>query len=103
MVEFIETTIFSKVARNLLSDDELNRLQMVLLLYPSSGAVIPQSGGLRKLRWATSSIGKRGGLRVIYYSVSQDNKIFLLYVYKKSQQEDLTLEQLKYLKSLLEE
>jgi mRNA-degrading endonuclease RelE of RelBE toxin-antitoxin system len=67
------------------------------------GAVIPESGGLRKLRWVSAGKGKRGGLRVIYYWVTNDHKILLLYVYSKAKQEDLTSQELKFLKTLIEE
>jgi mRNA-degrading endonuclease RelE of RelBE toxin-antitoxin system len=102
-MEFIETPVFSKGARSLLGEEELRRLQMFLLLYPATGAVIPGSGGLRKLRWVSSGKGKRGGLRIIYYWITEDHRIFLLHIYKKSQQEDLTSEQLKRLKSIVQE
>ncbi len=102
-MEFIETLLFSKAARGLLNEEEIAQLQMTLMFYPAMGAFIPGSGGLRKLRWLGVGKGKRGGLRIIYYWVSQDHQIYLLYVYKKNQQEDLTAEQIEYLRRLLEE
>ena len=102
-MEFIETPLFARAAKGLLNDDELGQLQVSLSLYPGAGTVIPGSGGLRKLRWMTGGRGKRGGLRVIYYWVTADHQIYLLYAYKKNRQEDLTMEEIKYLRSLLEE
>ncbi len=66
-MEFIETSIFTKLIYTYLSDDEYVALQSHLLKYPEAGQVIPGSGGVRKLRWAISGRGKRGGARVIYY------------------------------------
>ncbi len=102
-MEFIETPLFTKSIQHVMSDDDLRQLQMSLSLYPSTGRVIPGSGGLRKIRWVGSGKGKRGGLRVIYYWIVSQDQIYLLYAYKKSQQEDLTSEQLKSLKDLVEE
>ena len=50
---------------------------------PEAGAVIPGSAGCRKVRWATSGQGKRGGARVIYF-LHADGTVWLLIVYKKS-------------------
>ncbi len=102
-MEFIETSIFTKLSKSLLKDDELHQVQMTLSLYPAMGQVIPHSGGLRKLRWVSGSKGKRGGLRIIYYWMTKDEQIYLLYAYAKSKQEDLTPEQIKILKNLMQE
>ena len=102
-MEFIETFVFSKKSLLLLGDEGIWLLQKALILYPLTGAVIPGSGGLRKMRWFSLGKGKKGGLRVIYYFVTSDNKIFLLYIYEKSKTEDLDLDFLKKLKLLVEE
>lgn len=96
-MEIIETPIFTKVITNVFSDDEYKDLQWTLVVNPKAGPVIPGCGGLRKLRWAIPGAGKRGGIRIIYYVYLEDEKIYLLYPYKKSEQEDLTKEQLKIL------
>lgn len=101
---FKETSFFTRQITELLLDEELNALQWALMANPESGDLIRGSGGLRKLRWAGSGRGKRGGLRVIYYwhvpgSVSV---ILLLLAYPKNEQENLTPAQLKVLKSIIE-
>jgi hypothetical protein len=50
-----------------LSDGEYLQLQEALLADPEAGAMIPGSGGVRKLRWGVAGRGKRGGIRVIYF------------------------------------
>ncbi len=61
---FIEAPIFSKYIYNYVDDEGYAALQQTLALRPAAGKVIPGSGGLRKLRWAGSGRGKRGGLRI---------------------------------------
>jgi hypothetical protein len=74
-----------------------------LVLRPEQGAVIPGSGGLRKLRWSAEGRGKRGGLRVIYYWVTADDMCYMLYVYAKNEQGDLTASQIRTLARLVRE
>jgi len=57
------------------------------------------SGGMRKLRWAGSGRGKRGGLRVIYYWWVAKDRISMLLVYPKNEMDDLTADQVKQLKN----
>ena len=93
-MRFIETPVFTK---------EVRSLQTALVLRPEQGQVIPGSGGLRKIRWKAKSRGKRGGLRVIYYWITSENAIYMLLVYEKSAQEELTPAQAKVLRRLVQE
>ncbi len=84
-----------------MSDDAYADLQCELAERPDMGATIPGSGGLRKLRIAAKGHGKRGGARVIYYWAVSDSQIFMLLAYAKNERENLTGEQLKVLKTLV--
>jgi len=99
---FIETTIFTKEIQKLLSDDSYRQLQAVLILRPDAGDLIKGGGGLRKIRWHLSGKGKRGALRIIYFWEVPDT-IYMLFPYKKNEQEDLTQSQLKLLRELVKE
>jgi len=88
-MEFIEAIAFTKYVYEYLSDDEYIGLQSFLLQYPESGKVVPRSGGVRKVRWAMSGKGKSGGIRVIYYFKKQDDEIWLLTIYSKSEMENI--------------
>ncbi len=100
---FIETPIFTKLVTELISDDEYRKLQLALVLRPEAGKIIPGSGGLRKIRWKSEGSGKRGGLRVIYFWDVPEDTIYMLLIYKKTKQEDLTSNQLKSLRNLVKE
>jgi hypothetical protein len=99
---FFETPIFTRFVQSLLSDEEYRLLQMALMIQPDLGPVIQGGGGLRKVRWAQPGRGKSGGVRVIYYLVTQD-RVLMVYIYPKGKQDDLTAEQLKRLRRIIEE
>ena len=102
-MEFFETPLFTKLIQKFINDKEYHLLQLQLSVRPEAGDIIRGSGGIRKLRWAGSGRGKRGGIRVIYYYISDDEQIYMLYAYPKSNKDDLTADQLKQLKQLVEE
>ena len=95
--------MFTRDVVELLPDDEYRNLQLALALRPQAGALIRGSGGLRKIRWALPSRGKRGGVRVIYYWAAAESVVFMLMVYPKSRQDDLTPQQLRVLRKLVRE
>jgi len=99
----VETAIFTRRIQALISDEQYRLLQLQLVAQPDVGKVIPQSGGLRKLRWSLSGHGKRGGIRVIYYWSASRDTILMLFVYAKNEQDDLTRQQLKTLRKIIEE
>lgn len=100
-MEFIETPHFVKRAASLLTDDELLDLQLGLIDKPDAGDLIRASGGLRKIRVRGSGRGKRGGSRVIYYWAVSKSQILLLDIYAKNERSDLSKEQIKSLKIVL--
>ena len=101
-MHFIETPIFTKQITDLLDDSDYRHLQINLALNPEAGDIIRSSGGLRKIRWGAQGRGKRGGIRVIYYRI-EENEIYLLFAYPKNEQENLTVEQLKLLTKVVKE
>lgn len=99
----IETPIFTKQLLSTLSDEEYRLFQATQLERPDAGKVIPGGGGLRKLRWSAEGRGKRGGVRMIYYWFTSRGTILLLFMYPKNVQDDLTQDQLKQLRKIIEE
>ena len=101
-MRFIETTIFTKQLKSILSDEDYRLLQNVLVLRPDSGKIITGSGGLRKARWSSSGRGKRGGCRFIYYWAKESGTVLMLFIYPKNVQDNLSADQLNKLKKIVE-
>lgn len=87
----------------LMTDDEYAVLQFGLATRPDLGVLIPGGGGIRKFRWGRAVQGKRGGIRVLYYWHVSGERIYMLVVYAKNAQGNLTAQQLKVLRQLVKE
>jgi hypothetical protein len=99
----IETSIFTRQVQKLLSEEQYRELQTALVNRPDAGSTIVGSGGLRKLRWAAKGKGKRGGSRTIYFWAVTRGQLLMLFIYSKSEREDLTRAQIKTLKKIVDE
>ena len=102
-MELIETSIFSKQVQATWTDEEYRIFQLHLVVRPDAGAIIPGSGGLRKVRWQMPGRGKRGGARVIYYWQDAARRVYLLFLYPKNVRSDLTPAELRTLRKLVTE
>ena len=85
-----ETPTFTRQADKLFSEDDKRELIDLLAEDPMTGDLIPGTGGVRKLRFASAGRGKRGGARVIYYYLDEMMPIYLLLAYAKTAKIDLT-------------
>lgn len=103
MFEFIESPFFTKAVLQYLTDDAYGKLQEHLNANPEAGAVVPGSGGVRKLRWGLAGRGKRGGLRVIYYLRQEQGQIWMLTLYGKNVQENISAHLLKQMKEAIDD
>jgi hypothetical protein len=100
---FIETPTFTRLITELLEDEEYSRLQTELANQPDAGDLIKNGGGIRKLRWKRAGTGKSGGIRVIYYWLTEDNQILMLVAYPKSVKDNLTDKETAILRTLVKE
>lgn len=103
LFEFIETPFFTKAVSRYLADDEYAALQAFLDVHPEAGAVVPGSGGVRKVRWGASGRGKRGGLRVIYYLRTARGQIWMLTIYGKNIRENIPSHLLRQMKEAIDD
>ena len=70
--------------------------------FPNSGDVVPQSGGIRKIRWRRAGIGKSSGVRVIYFTRTAEEEVVLLLIYSKSKTDNITGTKLKEIRRVIE-
>ena len=101
--KFVYTEPFRKCWKAMgLQDNDLPILENALLENPQLGDVIEGTGGARKMRIQLEGRGKSGGGRVIYLDVFEKEHLYLLFAYPKNVQENLTSEQKKAIKNMIE-
>jgi mRNA-degrading endonuclease RelE of RelBE toxin-antitoxin system len=96
-----ETPIFTRQTEKLFSDEEKRDLIDFLAENPLAGDEIPGTGGVRKVRFAASGRGKRGGARIIYYFLDETMPLYALLAYAKNAQEDMTPDEKRVVAALV--
>lgn len=94
MKTVIETPTFSKQVDKIWSEEERLDFVTYIAANPDAGIIIPGAEGARKIRWTVKNSGKRGGTRVIYFNVDAD-LLCLVAIYKKSEKENIDLNEIK--------
>lgn len=95
-----ETPLFVRQAEAVWDDAEREAFVNFIARNPGAGDVIPDTGGVRKIRWARAGGGKRGGARVVYFYHNARRPLYLLMVYAKARQENLTAEEKRTVRRL---
>ncbi len=101
MLTVIETEEFMAWAAQVWNDAERHAFIDWIADNPEAGDVIPGTGGLRKVRWSRSGMGKRGGARVIYFTRNARGELVLLLVYAKAKFDNISADVLKAIKEKL--
>ncbi len=103
MVEIKATPKFIRLARKIMTPETLQELIDTLAFEPEKGAIIKNTGGIRKIRWNTGKGGgKSGGIRVLYY-YDGEQIVLLITLYKKSDKEDIDAGEKEQLRKLIQE
>lgn len=102
LVSIVELQAFIRNTEGVLTETEKDELKVYLALNPTAGVVVPGTGGVRKLRWAASGRGKRGGGRVIYYFHDEEMPLYLFNFFTKAAKSDLTGQEKKTLAKIIE-
>lgn len=100
-MRFIELPIFTTSLRQHLDDESYRAMQVALSLRPEQGVLIQGGAGLRKMRWGVEGRGKRGGVRTIYYWAVNDDLCYMVYMYAKNEEGDLSPTQIRTLARLV--
>jgi len=103
MLTVIETSLFQKQWPHYWTEDERGAFASYIAQYPAARDVVPESGGIRKVRWSRAGSGKSSGVRVIYFTRTAEGEIVLLTLYAKSRTDNLTGSKLKEIRHALEE
>lgn len=99
----IETSLFQKQWPHYWTEDERGAFASYIARHPTAGDVVPESGGIRKVRWSRTGSGKSSGVRVIYFTRTTEGEVVLLTLYAKSKTDNLTGSKLKEIRRALEE
>jgi hypothetical protein len=103
MLTVVETPMFQREWPMYWTEDERGSFAAYIAMHPTAGDVVPESGGIRKVRWKRAGSGKSSGVRVIYYTRTASGELVLLTLYAKSKTDNLTGQKLKEIRHALEE
>ena len=102
MFTVIETQVFQKQWPNYWSEEERGEFAAYIAEFPNAGDVVPQSGGVRKVRWRRMGKGKSGGVRVIYFTRMVEEEIVLLLIYSTGKTDTIPGSKLKEVRRVIE-
>jgi mRNA-degrading endonuclease RelE of RelBE toxin-antitoxin system len=100
LITVAETPTFIKQAAKLWTDEDRDEFVDHIAADPDAGDVIPDTGGLRKIRWSRPGTGKRGGVRVIYFYHDDSMPLYLLLICAKAQKGDWTPDEKRHARSM---
>jgi hypothetical protein len=101
-MKIVYTTVYERRVGTLLTPAERKQAEDAIAANPTVHPVMQGTGGIRKARAARGSKGKRGGARIAFYFWQTESTIFMLTVYAKSEQEDLSAEDKRRLRALVD-
>jgi hypothetical protein len=102
MLTVAETPSFSRLWPDYWTEEEHGEFCTWIAVNPEAGDVVPNTGGVRKVRWSKAEGGKRGGVRLIYYNRLAEGRIWLLLMYAKSARDNLPAHVLRAAREMLE-
>jgi hypothetical protein len=97
-----ELPSYISFAEKHLTPEERQAIIDFLAKNPKSGDIMQGTGGVRKLRWGKGNRGKSGGVRVIYYFHSDKLPLYLVTLFAKNEQDNLTTEERNDLAKLVD-
>ncbi len=89
-MQIFSTKTYERAVTKLITAASRKKMEAAVAADPTAAPVVPGTGGIRKMRWAISSRGKRGGVRTIYFYHAGPQAIYLLTAYAKADRDDLS-------------
>ena len=102
MLTVVETSLFRRQWPFYWTEEERGAFAAFIAERPTAGDVMPDSGGIRKVRWGRAGSGKSGGVRVIYFTRTAEGEVVSLMLYAKSKTDSLIGPKLKEIRRALE-
>jgi hypothetical protein len=99
----VRTYTYEKRIARLLPEADQTAMENSIAESPVAHPVIPGTGGIRKARWSRPGMGKRGGIRVVYYFAAAPDLTLFLTAYAKNQKENLSDADKKELRKIAQE
>jgi mRNA-degrading endonuclease RelE of RelBE toxin-antitoxin system len=90
IAEIVSLPGYESQASALLNEEERMAMEFFIACAPEGHPVIPGTGGFRKARWAQLGKGKSGGVRLVYFFLSEPGRIYMASIYAKSRKETLS-------------
>ena len=103
MLTVVETLLFQRQWPLYWTEEQRGEFASFIAAHPTAGDVVPESGGIRKVRWSRAGSGKSGGVRVIYFTRNAEGEVVLLTLYAKTKTDNLTGSKLKEIRRAIEE
>jgi hypothetical protein len=102
LITIVETSAFRADAKACMADAEIVDAINVIAADPKCGAVMRETGGIRKVRFAVAGRGKSGGVRIVYYFHNETRPVYLLAVFAKNEKDNLNKAERNALRKLAE-
>jgi mRNA-degrading endonuclease RelE of RelBE toxin-antitoxin system len=102
LARVIATATYEKRVVKWLTSEDRMEMEAYIVSDPEAHPIIPGTKGVRKARWSRPGMGKRGGLRLIYYFWVEPNAVLLLTVYAKNEKENLSDADKKEIRKIVE-
>lgn len=102
-ITIAEVKEFTSAANRVFTISEWDALNEILALNPEAGGIIPDTGGLRMIRWPAESQGKKGAVRVVYYFRDLDTPVYLIAIYEKGERFSLSAADKRAIRALVSE
>ena len=102
MLTVVETLLFQRQWPLYWIEEERGEFAAFVAKSPDAGDVVPESGGILKVRWRQAGSGKSGGVRVIYFNRVAQEEVVLLALYAKAKTDNITGAKLKEIRRALE-
>lgn len=102
MIRILRTSLYLRSIKYLPRDAKIDEVENEIAQNPLKFPIISGTGGLRKARMTIGNRGKSSGGRIIFIYLQDDSDIYLLKAYAKNQKEELSNEDKKMLKALVD-